>query len=79
MKLQIVEQVPEQVHRPVAIYMRTLLGRNPRLALDGLSVSRTQHQALHRFVRAVFAPYRADGRVVFIDLSEGLCQVMSVR
>ena len=72
--LYIVEQVPQQIHRPIGIYVRALLQRDPRLAIDGWSVTQADHDMLQEFVTSAFAPHRSNSRVTFVDLSGALCE-----
>lgn len=71
--VHIVEQVPQQTHRPVGIYIQSSLQRDPSTFIRGLSVTRAEHDTRQAFVAATFASYRADGRVKFIDPAAVLC------
>lgn len=69
----LVEQVPQQVHRPLGVYLQALLRPDPGAFLSAASVTRVQHAQFQAFVQAILMPYRQDARVQFIDLSSGLC------
>jgi peptidoglycan/LPS O-acetylase OafA/YrhL len=72
--LYIVEQVPQQIHRPIGIYTRALLGRDPSGVIERLSVTQADHRELQGPVRAAFAPHSGNTAVSFVDLSGALCQ-----
>jgi peptidoglycan/LPS O-acetylase OafA/YrhL len=70
----IVEQVPQQVYRPVGIYVHALLRRDRARYIREMSVSRAQHDARQAFVTSVFARYRSTDGVRFIDPATVMCE-----
>jgi peptidoglycan/LPS O-acetylase OafA/YrhL len=71
--LYIVEQVPQQNYRPSGIYTHALLRRDAGAYIRSVSVTRAEHEARQAFVTSVFARYRSDDRIRFIDPATVMC------
>ena len=71
--IDIVAQVPQQVHRPLGIYLQALLRRDAQGFLHEASVTQARHAGLQAFMSETFSAYRASDRVKLIDLAGALC------
>ena len=74
MRVHIVAQVPQQEHRPIGIFLQSLLRPDGPDFIRRSSVSQARHQALQAFVSGVFDAYRARSNVSIIDLQDALCR-----
>lgn len=70
--VHIVAQVPLQQHRPIGIYLQSLLRADPDF-VRRMSVGQEQHRRLQGYVSSVFAEYRERPQVTILDLQDALC------
>jgi len=71
--VDIVAQVPQQIHRPLGIYLQALLHRDAESRIRASSITTPRHRALQAFMTNTFAAYRDHPRVKMVDLSSALC------
>jgi peptidoglycan/LPS O-acetylase OafA/YrhL len=69
----IVEQVPQQTYRPVGIYVQAPFWNDPMAFIRRVSVTRQQHDARQATANTLFAAYRGDSHVRFVDPATVLC------
>ena len=72
-RVDVVQQVPQQEHRPLGVYLQALWRPDPVAFLKSASISAAQHASLQAFMVGVLAPYAASGEAHVIDLAGALC------
>lgn len=73
-RLHIIEQVPQQLKGPAAIYADALTDPSKTIErLRALSVQRVEHERLQAFVRSVFASEAAPAGVSVINVDSDFC------
>ena len=73
--IDIVAQVPEQIHRPIGIFLQAQMHADAAGFIRSSSLTVSDHRSHGAFMREVFAAYASNPSVRVIDLSTALCDV----